>query len=262
MSSTRKTQAPPGREARLRAAAETKLARRGGAAPGRSPLEAAGLVHELEVHQIELEMQNEELHRAQGEAAAAAEKYAELFDFAPVGYFVLGEDGKIREANLAGAALLGLERQRVMGQPFEQYVVSESRLEFSRFYHGVLPGQGRCSYGVRLLQQSEGPRDVLMEITVAETEAEGPRYRLAVIDITAHKHSEERVRQLNAELEQKVAARTADLGVRNRELTQLNSGMIGRELRMVELKREINELCQQVGLPPRYPRYAEEDPPS
>jgi PAS domain-containing protein len=75
-----------------------------------SEADARALVHELQVHQIELEMQNEELRRAQAAAAEASEKYLSLFDFAPVGYFLWDHHGRIQEVNLAGAALIGRER--------------------------------------------------------------------------------------------------------------------------------------------------------
>lgn len=74
------------------------------------------LQHELEVHQIELEMQNDELRTAQAEIAAGLERYTDLFDFAPVGYFTLTEDGTIRLVNLTGARLVGIERARLVGQ--------------------------------------------------------------------------------------------------------------------------------------------------
>ena len=73
-------------------------------------VDVRALVHELQVHQIELEMQNEELQRAQAAAEEASEKYHDLFDFAPVGYFLWDAEGQILEVNLAGAALLGLDR--------------------------------------------------------------------------------------------------------------------------------------------------------
>ena len=68
------------------------------------------LIYELQVHQIELEMQNDELIAAQSAAVSAAKKYLELYDFAPSGYFTLSKDGKIIELNLSGAIILGKER--------------------------------------------------------------------------------------------------------------------------------------------------------
>ena len=76
------------------------------------------LIHELQVHQIELEMQNEELSLSWAEVEAALERYADLYDFAPVGYFTLDRDGTISQCNLTGACLLGVERARLVNRRF------------------------------------------------------------------------------------------------------------------------------------------------
>ena len=94
--------------AELRRRAETRLraaATKGASA--RTEPEAQRLVHELQVHQIELEMQNDELRQSRAEVEAGLERYTELYDFAPVGYLTLGRDEAIRQVNLAGADLLG-----------------------------------------------------------------------------------------------------------------------------------------------------------
>ena len=78
--------------------------------------ETRRLLHELEVHQIELEMQNEELRRVQQELEVSRNKYSDLYDFAPVGYFSVGENGRILETNLTGAAFLGESKQSLMGK--------------------------------------------------------------------------------------------------------------------------------------------------
>ena len=89
----------------LRTAAEEKLARARGAPEDRTGKTAEKVLHELQVHQIELEMQNEELKRAQVALEESRDKYLDLYDFAPVGYFTLTRKGEIAEANLAGAAI-------------------------------------------------------------------------------------------------------------------------------------------------------------
>src|SRR5689334_20106641 len=75
--------------------------------PPRSEEETQRLVHELEVHQVELEMQNAELRQARDEVETSLEKYADLYDFAPVGYVTLDRSGNICSVNLSGASLLG-----------------------------------------------------------------------------------------------------------------------------------------------------------
>lgn len=82
------------------------------------------LIHELEVHQVELEMQNEELKRTKLEVESAMTKYSDLYDFAPIGLFTLDEQGDIKEVNLAGAALLGQGEAKLVGQTFPALRVS------------------------------------------------------------------------------------------------------------------------------------------
>jgi len=129
--SSRDRMARDGRQGDLRARAEEKAA--GHASPARSPLgapsveESQRLVHELQVHQLELEMQNEELRRAQSELEASQAKYFELFDLAPVGYLLLNEEWLILEANLTAATLLGIERGRLLEQPVIRHVLPRTR---------------------------------------------------------------------------------------------------------------------------------------
>jgi PAS domain-containing protein len=89
---------------------------------GISPEKMTGLIHELRVHQIELKMQNEELRRIQGELEKERDRYSHLYDFAPVGYFTVGEKGIVAEANLTAATLLGMERSALIGHPYVCFV--------------------------------------------------------------------------------------------------------------------------------------------
>ena len=98
------------------------------------------LLHELQVHQVELEMQNEELRRAREELELSRNKYAELYDFAPLGYFVFDAAGVIREVNLAGAQLLGTERQLLANKPFTGFIVDTQGREIF-FNHLTLVSQ-------------------------------------------------------------------------------------------------------------------------
>src|SRR5512139_1996774 len=110
----------------LRARATARAARLG--PPKKMSLrETREVVHELQVHQIELEMQNDELRKAQEEIEASRSKYSDLYDFAPVGYVTLTGTGRIKEINLTGANLLGVERSRMVGNAFRDFVALESR---------------------------------------------------------------------------------------------------------------------------------------
>jgi len=95
------------------------------------------LIHELEVHQIELEMQNEELVIAKEKAEHAEEKYTELYDFAPSGYFTLNTEGDIVNLNLAGAQMLGKERWRLVNSRFAFFLTDDTRIVFLDFLNEV-----------------------------------------------------------------------------------------------------------------------------
>ena len=111
------------------------------------------LLHELQVHQVELEVQNEELQDAQGRLEALLEKYTDLYDFAPVGYFSLDEQGRILEVNLTGAALLGVERSRLIDLRLPRFVVPASQPVFGSFLARIFAGTTKQVCEAALLRQ-------------------------------------------------------------------------------------------------------------
>ena len=112
---------------------------------------ARRLVHELEVHQIELEMQNAELRQAREEIELSRNKYTELYDFAPVGYFTFDTRGLILEVNLAGAQLLGTGRRLLANKPFISFVAgADEKKIFSNHLESVLQRQGMKKCGIRI----------------------------------------------------------------------------------------------------------------
>src|SRR6478672_12532208 len=108
-------------ELRRRAVARLKRGSVGRALPG-SEVDPKRLLHELQVHQLELEMQNEELQAASNRAEEALARHTDLYDFAPVGYFSLDEEGRILELNLSAAAMLGVERARLVNRRLHDFV--------------------------------------------------------------------------------------------------------------------------------------------
>ncbi len=108
----------------LRARAEELLAARAGAEATMPLDEVRRLVHELDVHRIELEMQNQELREAQEQLEASRDRYADLFDFAPVGYATLDEHARVVEINLTGSQMLDTPRSRILGYPFVGFVAA------------------------------------------------------------------------------------------------------------------------------------------
>ena len=109
-----KDRAESSRLTELRKRAEAMLEREAIDIPDMSPEEARKLVHELRTHQIELEMQNEELRRAQDELVESRDRYSDLYDFAPVGYVTVSHKGLILEANLTLADMLRVERRALV----------------------------------------------------------------------------------------------------------------------------------------------------
>ncbi len=102
------------------------------------------LVHELGTHQIELEMQNEELRKARDELESSRNQYAELYDFAPVGYFTIDAQGLIEGVNLTGAHLLGIERGLLLKRPFISFIAEAADREiFSKHRKEVFQKQGK-----------------------------------------------------------------------------------------------------------------------
>ena len=160
--------------------------------PGRTFSDDQALIHELQVHQIELEMQNEELKRARDETEKLQVKYEELYDFAPVGYFTVDEDGTICEANLTGCRLLGHERQDVTGRRFQTFLPAKSIPEFTGFCRNILETGG--TQAGELFLPKDGDTRIYVQISGTELQnsTEGKRkIRMAVSDITERKRLEE-----------------------------------------------------------------------
>src|SRR5215471_16825632 len=127
-----------------------------------APEDANALVHELEVHQIELELQNEELRRAQSELEESRDELrksrdelSDLYDFAPVGYLTLSEDTVVRRANLRAAALLGVERDALIGKRFTRFLARESQDAF-HLYRRALHPDGPPQARDLVLHKSDG----------------------------------------------------------------------------------------------------------
>ncbi len=118
----------------LRRRAEDRLRERPGKRQSavvipKSTAEMQRLFHELQVHQIELEMQNAELRKTRDDLEVALENYTDLYDFAPAGYFTLTADGTIHMVNLTGACLVGIERSRLLGRAFELRALGPQELK-------------------------------------------------------------------------------------------------------------------------------------
>src|SRR5512133_1918996 len=133
-----------------RLAEERRRSKQASSSRNEVPQDQERLNHELQVHQIELEMQNEELRRLRDELEVSLARYTELYDFAPVGYLTLDDKSTILEINLAGAAMLGKERSRVIGQSFTPCVAAVSRPTFDALVAKLREGADQASCDVAL----------------------------------------------------------------------------------------------------------------
>jgi len=158
----------PGGHERLRADAEERL-RQGSAPPTRgwtlstdalellhrlastpdSAGEALKLLHELQTHQVELDLQYGQLEANEQELVQERDRYRVLFDFAPTGYFTLGLDGRVTEANLAGTELLGVARDSLVGRTFASFLAPDSRPMLADLLKELATGRAHASCEVR-----------------------------------------------------------------------------------------------------------------
>jgi len=117
--------------------------------------EVNALLHELQVHQIELEMQNEELKHANDQAENSLAKYYELYDLAPIGYFTVDEQGKILEVNQASADLLEVKKRHLLNNYFQNYISEDSLSLFSAFRMKVIDSKVKQNCEIRLLRKGK-----------------------------------------------------------------------------------------------------------
>ena len=177
-----------------------------------SPEEVQRLVHELEVHQIELEMQNRQLREAQEQLEASRDRYADLYDFAPLGYASLDAGGSIREINLTAAAMLGTERAGLIGKTLVRFVAEMDREVLRDHLRRCGSGEEEVNSYLSLVASGERAIRVhLRSIPVREPEGTVTLYRTAITDITERIKVEEEQRKLEAQLRQ--AQKLESLGV-------------------------------------------------
>ena len=142
------------------------------------------LVHELQVHQIELEMQNEELRQAYETAETALKRYTMLYDLAPMGYFTLDSNANISELNFTGADILGDKRFSLVNSNLKLFISNDSLPVFNDFYRKVYSRHGKESCKVQLSSDNDSKRQVYMEGIVS---GDDQKCLLSVIDISDFK---------------------------------------------------------------------------
>lgn len=214
----------------LRQKAEAELSLR---KPVRLALEADNLklIHELQVHQIELEMQNEELVAARDRAELFMEKYSDLYDFAPSGYLTLTKEGDIVILNFEAARLLGKDRVNLKNSHLGLYIHPDSMNHFRVLLDDAFICKTKKTREIFLLTNNTKPICVQLVAYVPDSANE---CLITMTDISERK-------QLEVDLET-----TLD------HYKKLNSYFLDREMRMMCLKKEINALLMKSGCEPEY----------
>jgi PAS domain-containing protein len=187
--------------AKLRRRAEEQLKSLAADARGpQSEAETQRLLHELQVHQIELEMQNDELREARTELETALARYTDLYDFAPTGYFTLARDGTILAVNLTGARLVGIERGRLLNQQLTVIAAEASGPILMAMLDKAFSGGAWECCEVKFSREGTTPLFVRIEAMVT-----GEECRAAMLDVSERHEIEAQRIQLIAELRETAA---------------------------------------------------------
>ena len=184
----------------LRQRAEDRLRSRPATAGGlKSEAETQRLVHELQVHQVELEMQNEELREARQRVEESRDHYAAFYDFAPVGYVTFDLEGIIREINLTAADMLGVPRARLVGRPFHPFVAEEDLACFLTHLRQRADTEERVGTEFNLVRKGGASLPIVMQsVPACGGEKHGHHCRATLTDLTARKLAEETLRSESA----------------------------------------------------------------
>jgi len=207
------------------------------------------MLHELQVHQIELELQNEDLQQAKIEVDANLDKYTDLYDFAPVGYFSIDEDGVILEVNLTGAALLGVTRAGLVKRRFQLFMAPRNRAAFPPFLKSIFAGHKKQVCEASLIRAGHPEFWADLQAMSAGTIAGERKWcRVAVIDVSARKRAEKTQRRVdelastNRHLQAEIVRRLAvETSLKTSERRALRSLAEARQL-----QKQLREMSHQL----------------
>lgn len=160
------------------------------------------MLHELQVYQMELELQNRELREAQLELEEARDRFADIYDFSPLAYFTFDTHGSILELNLAGANLLGKDKLSLAGTPFVNFIARHERSNFLAYVRDCIAGQAKASVEFEL-ELTDGKSIKVQSARVVAQLSKGnvDSCRMAFIEVTEHRIAELKLRLTSKVLE-------------------------------------------------------------
>jgi PAS domain S-box-containing protein len=211
------------------------------------------MVRDLRVHQIELELQNEELRQAQLALAESRDRYSDLYEFAPIGYVTLDRHKRIVESNFAAASMLGTERIDLIGADLSRFVVREYRDSCHQHLQAAFDSHTKQVCELSMCSRSGSPLVVRLE-SIAEGFAIGKdvRCRTALIDVTETRIAQFQLQKFNGELGRRIDLATADLQRRTEELTRQSAELSLSENHFRTLVNNVPALFAYVDANQRY----------
>jgi PAS domain S-box-containing protein len=208
-----------------------------------SPDEIQRTLHELRVHQIELEMQNEELRRAQIELDLARDRYFDLFDMAPVGYCTLTTSGSIQEANLTAASLLGVVRSTLIGHPFASFICAEDQDRFHLLRRNLLQTGVPGTCDLKMVRKGQESFWARLETSLTLDAEESPLCRVVISDASERKSAELTLCSALSQAEAANQAKSLFLSTMSHEIRTPLNGIIG-----------LTDMLMRASLPPAQAR--------
>ena len=224
-----------GDPATLRSKAEKKLGRQPDESPAMDDRTKEDLIHELQVHQIELEMQNEALREAHLALMVSRDNYLDLYEFAPVGYLTITKKALIREANLTISAMLGVGRRDLIKNRFRKYIAPDDLECWDRHFLAVLRSGEKHTCDIRLRKSDGSLLHARLESIRIERDHEDPVIRTAVSDITAQKQAED-----------ELVDRSGKIEATNVNLTAISEELQRSQVRLSKLLEEKEVLLSEV----------------
>ncbi|MEZ6076862.1 MAG: PAS domain-containing protein [Pirellulaceae bacterium] len=187
--------------------------------------EVRRLLYELQVHQIELEIQNEELLRAQVDLASSRDRYSDLYDFAPVGYLTLSTHGVIEQANLTAAAMLGVEKRLLCGRKFSDFVSRDSQDGWHLHRRDVFNKTATCGCELRMAIRDLAPTFRLQSLATPDERGRVSNFVQPLSDVTDRRIAYDALAALNIDMDRRVGDTTSELA---RSIDQLR--LLSRQL--------------------------------
>ena len=174
--------------------------------------DARDLIKELQMQHLELEIQNRELRETQQQLAHSRMRYADLYDFSPIGYASLDERGRVEEINITGGKFLGENPHKLIGRCFADFISKKDAQAFLDYLQRCKWSRQKRTIELQLDPQNGSPTEVqLFTMLTQDADRHTLQFRTAIIDITQRKRAEAAARDTQKKLEEMVAARTAEL---------------------------------------------------